>query len=161
MVICLERGADLHMAQLMPLPLTVSCFSKIQIGFTYLVPAHPGCPEQRAVKRLCMCVLHHSAYVIVDGKVIEMGRAQAVRMFENYSYTVTAKETSRSKGWVSKWTRSWKMNQVESLQSQSRQRLTNKTALNLNAQRIIRNSKHHTLNFTGGLASKFARFVSN
>ena len=39
-VICLERGADLHMAQLMPLPLTVSCFSKIQIGFTFLVPAH-------------------------------------------------------------------------------------------------------------------------
>ena len=41
MVICLERDADLHMAQLMPLPLTVSCFSKIQIGFTFLVPAHP------------------------------------------------------------------------------------------------------------------------
>jgi len=39
-VICLERGADLHMARLMPLPLTVSCFSKIQIGFTFLVPAH-------------------------------------------------------------------------------------------------------------------------
>ena len=34
-VICLERGADLHMAQLMPLPLTVSCFSKIQIGFNF------------------------------------------------------------------------------------------------------------------------------
>jgi len=42
MVICLERGANLHMAQLMPLPLTVTCFSKIQIGFTFLVPAHPG-----------------------------------------------------------------------------------------------------------------------
>jgi len=42
MVICLERGADLRMAQLMPLPLTVSCFSKIQIGFTFLLPAHPG-----------------------------------------------------------------------------------------------------------------------
>ena len=40
MVICLEQGADLHMAQLMPLPLTVSCFSKIQIGFAFLVPAH-------------------------------------------------------------------------------------------------------------------------
>ena len=39
MVICVERGADLHMAQLMPLPLTVSCSSKIQIGFTFLVPA--------------------------------------------------------------------------------------------------------------------------
>jgi len=43
-VICFERGADLHMAQLMPLPLTVSCSSKIQIGFTFLVPAYPGCP---------------------------------------------------------------------------------------------------------------------
>ena len=54
-VICLERGADLHMAQLMPLPLTVSCFSKIQIGFTLLVPAHPGSPGKRAVKRVCVC----------------------------------------------------------------------------------------------------------
>jgi len=57
MVICLERGAvDLHMAQLMPLPLTVSCFSKIQIGFTFLVPAHPGSAGKRAVKRVCVCV---------------------------------------------------------------------------------------------------------
>jgi len=56
MVICLEQGADLHMAQLMPLPLTISCFSKIQIGFTFLVPAHPGSPEKRAVKRVCVCL---------------------------------------------------------------------------------------------------------
>jgi len=55
-VIYLERGADLHIAQLMPLPLTVSCFNKIQIGFTCLVPAHPGSPGQRAVKRMCVCV---------------------------------------------------------------------------------------------------------
>ena len=55
MVICLQRGADLHMAQLMPLPLTVSCFSKIQIGFTFPVPAHPGSPGHRAVKRVCVC----------------------------------------------------------------------------------------------------------
>jgi len=54
MVISLERGADLHMAQLMPLPLNVSCFSKIQIGFTFLVPAHPVSPGQRAVKRVCV-----------------------------------------------------------------------------------------------------------
>ena len=54
MVICLELCADLHMAQLMPLPLTVSCFSKIQMGFTFLVPAHPSSPGQRAVKRLCV-----------------------------------------------------------------------------------------------------------
>jgi len=42
--ICLEQGADLHMAHLMPWPLTVSCFSKIQISFTFLVPAHLGRP---------------------------------------------------------------------------------------------------------------------
>jgi len=54
--ICLERGADLHMAQLMPLLLTVSCFSKIQIDFTFLVPAHLGSPGQRVVKRVCVCV---------------------------------------------------------------------------------------------------------
>jgi len=55
-VICLERDTDLHMAQLMPLPLTVSCFSKIQIGFTVLVPAHLGSPGKRAVKRVCVRV---------------------------------------------------------------------------------------------------------
>ena len=55
MVICLERGADLHTAHLMPLPPTVSCFSEIQIGFTFLVPAHPGSPGKRAVKRVCAC----------------------------------------------------------------------------------------------------------
>jgi len=56
MVICLEPGADLHMVQLMPLPLTVSCFSKIQTGFTFLVPAHPGSPGKKAVKHVCVCV---------------------------------------------------------------------------------------------------------
>ena len=70
MVICLDRHADLHMVQLMLLPLTVSCFSKIQIGFTFLVPAHPGRPGKRAVrpKRVCVCVwilkiTPHLAYV--------------------------------------------------------------------------------------------------
>jgi len=56
MVICLEQGADLHMAHLLPLPLTVCCFSKIQIGFTFLVPAYPGSPGKRATKRLCVCI---------------------------------------------------------------------------------------------------------
>jgi len=42
MVMCLKRDTDLLMSQLMPLPLTASCFSEIQIGFTFLVPAHPG-----------------------------------------------------------------------------------------------------------------------
>ena len=55
MVICLEQDADLHMAQLMLLPLNVSCFIKIQIGFTFLVPAHPGSPGKKAVN-VCVCV---------------------------------------------------------------------------------------------------------
>jgi len=78
MVICLKRSADLHMAQLMPLPLTISCFSKIQIGFTFLVPAHPGSPGQGAVKRVrvraracvrarvcaCVCALSDGCVVL-------------------------------------------------------------------------------------------------
>ena len=56
MVISLERGADLHITQLIPLPVTVSGFSKIQIGFTFLVPADPVCPGKKAVKRVCVCV---------------------------------------------------------------------------------------------------------
>ena len=56
------------MAQLMPLPLTVSCFSTIQIGFIFLVPAHPGSPGQRTVNLVCVCAqvaLLLSAYDIV------------------------------------------------------------------------------------------------
>ena len=55
--ICLEQGVGLHMAQLMPSPLTVSCFSKIQIGFSFLVLAHPGSPRQRAIKRVCVFLI--------------------------------------------------------------------------------------------------------
>ena len=47
------------MAQLMPLPLTVSCFSKIQIGFTFLVPAHLGSPGHRAVKRVYIYIFSY------------------------------------------------------------------------------------------------------
>ena len=89
---CLGQGADLHMAQLMPLPLTISCSSKSRLVFTFLVPAHPGVfvvpsfvdevifPHwfylsgvrltqvvldkiKRAVKRLFVCVLHKLAMV--------------------------------------------------------------------------------------------------
>jgi len=52
MVVCLRQDVDLHMAEMMPLPLTVSCSSKIQIGFTILLLAHPGSPSQRAIKRM-------------------------------------------------------------------------------------------------------------
>ena len=69
MVICPERDADLHMAQLMPLPLTVSCFSKIHIGCTFLVSAYPGSREKGPLNG-CVCVSggaqHEAAYRIVS-----------------------------------------------------------------------------------------------
>jgi len=59
-VICLELGADLHMAQLMLLPLTVSCSSKIQIGSTFLVQADVGSPRKGAVKWVCVCLYKYN-----------------------------------------------------------------------------------------------------
>ena len=70
-VVCLEQGADLHMAQRISLPLTLSCFSKIQVGFTFLVPAHPGSPGQRAVKRVCVCVCVCVCAQLVRGTRLE------------------------------------------------------------------------------------------
>jgi len=60
MAVCLEQGADLHMSQLMPLPLTVSCFIKIQIGFTFLIPADLGSPGKG--------LLNGYVYVIIKTK---------------------------------------------------------------------------------------------
>ena len=58
------------MAQLMPLPLTISCSSKIQIGFTFVVLAHLGSPEQRAVKRVCVCVIPGSSWSNVHKTIV-------------------------------------------------------------------------------------------
>ena len=72
MVICLERGADLHMAQLMPLPLTVSRFSKIQIGFTFLIPAYVGSPGKRAIKLVCvLLILSSSVFIPKSGCIVD------------------------------------------------------------------------------------------
>ena len=71
-IICLERGADLHMAQLMPLPLTVPCFTKIQIGVTFLVPAHPGSPGKMAVKWVCVCVCVSVCSLRMDGVLVHL-----------------------------------------------------------------------------------------
>jgi len=80
MVICLERAADLHTAQLMPLPkvpITVSCFSKIQIGFTFLVPAHPGSPGQRAIKWVCVSVISiQKRFCITQKQVVAVQTAK-------------------------------------------------------------------------------------
>ena len=68
----------LHMAQLMPLPLTVSCFSEIQTDFTFLVPAHPGSPGQRAVKRVCVCgITFNTSHVNAKLTDLEYGLSRA------------------------------------------------------------------------------------
>jgi len=84
MVICLEQGADLHMAQLMPLPLIVSCFSKIQIGFTFLVPAHLGSPRQRAVKWVCVA-LHRCGCNLSHKRFCTFNENKTIR-FKNKSF---------------------------------------------------------------------------
>ena len=76
MVICLEWGADLHMAQLMPLPLTVSCFSKIQIGFTFLVPAHLCIPGKRAIKRVCSLWCLRAQFLAFSALTLLVGRQE-------------------------------------------------------------------------------------
>ena len=101
MVICLEQGADLHMAQLMPLPLTVSCFSKIQIGVTFLVPAHPGSPGQRAAKRVCECVCVRANIASVLRQPCYVKLANTNHYSYRYEYTGTssaAKANNRGYG---------------------------------------------------------------
>ena len=93
MVICLERGADLHTAQLMPLPLNVSCFSKIQIGFTFLVPAHLGSSGKRAVRRVCVCVFYFTVVYrhrndISIGPVILLGTPTRLTLTRRQTLTI-------------------------------------------------------------------------
>ena len=91
MVICLERDADLHMAQLMPLTLTVSCFSKIQIGFTFLVPAHLGSSGKRAVRRVCVfyfTVVYRHQNDISIGPVILHGTPMRPTLTRRQTLTV-------------------------------------------------------------------------
>jgi len=66
MVICLERGADLHMAQLVPRH-SLSCFSKIHIGFTFLVPAHLRSPGKGLLNGcVCVCVMRRLSWYLTS-----------------------------------------------------------------------------------------------
>ena len=90
MVICLERGADLHIAQLMPLPLTVSCSRKIQIGLTFLVLAHLGSPGQTAVKRVCVCVGISQKFLL---RVVRVAYGSAVGSVQEGAFALAIKST--------------------------------------------------------------------
>ena len=75
MVICLEQGADLHMAQLMPLPLTVSCFSKIQIGLTFWYRLTRVVPEKGPLNG-CVCVCVCATVLVARGHIAHAAALQ-------------------------------------------------------------------------------------
>ena len=65
MVVCLERGADLYMTQLMPLPLTVSCFSKIEIVLPLWYRITQVVQDKGLLNGcVCVCHSHNSGYKI-------------------------------------------------------------------------------------------------
>ena len=80
MVICLEQGADLHVAQLMPLPLTVSCVSKIQIGVTFLVPAYTSSPEKGPLNGCLLLLLLYITNSILQYSVNKQRRMDRLRV---------------------------------------------------------------------------------
>jgi len=84
----LERGADLHMAQLMLLLLTASCFSKIYTGFTFLVPAHMGSPGKRPLN-VCVCVIMNSNALIITVTFIDLFSCIAASLFNKLTYLLT------------------------------------------------------------------------
>ena len=88
-VIYVERGVDLHMAQLMPLPLSVSCFSKIQTGYTFLVPAHPEVPDKGPLN-VCVCVCCIVVAVVICRHPTTSGLQQAKQLALNLINTVCA-----------------------------------------------------------------------
>ena len=87
MVICLKRGEDLHTAQLMPLPLSVACLSKIQIGFTFLVPDHLGSPGKGPLN---VCV-----FVCLFASIFPELRVLSWRCFRD-----TMDNTTTQKYWI-------------------------------------------------------------
>jgi len=95
MVIRQQLGAYLHMAQLMPLPLTVSCFSKIQIGFAFLVPAHLGSPGKRAVKRVCVIhQLRSSQLFLGQLPTLPQKFEKLIRAFINPAHSLKERQTN-------------------------------------------------------------------
>jgi len=86
-VICQERGADLNIAQLMPLPLTVFCFSEILIGFTFLVEAHLGSPGKKAVKRVYVCVTTALKRTISEFRTNRLRRCFKFSVTQIFPYT--------------------------------------------------------------------------
>jgi len=83
-----------YTAQLMLLPLTVSRFSKIQIGFTFLVPAYPGGPGKRAVKWLCVCVIYDCRRVL--GRAIRNTWLRSASVVTSTTHSTARRSATRT-----------------------------------------------------------------
>jgi len=111
----------------MPLPLTVSCFSKIQIGFTFLVPAHPGSPGQRAVKRVCVCVCVCRRPTVITPDAL---RQRIMRRLDAFSrepvdralFMASPCSFSQGGGWVAGYTKLLNLRAVRGASTVSRDR---------------------------------------
>ena len=95
-VICLQRDADLHIAQLMPLPRTVSCFSKIQIGFTFLVPAHLGSPGKGPLNWCVYCCM----YLLLCAYQINNNNNKSVCFVHVFKMQKPRRRTILMRGWI-------------------------------------------------------------
>jgi len=85
-VVCLEQGADFHMALLMPLPLTVSCFSKIQIVFTFLVLVYPGSPRKGSLNG-CVFVVMALSSSAIEARNRQHEKANTHHRFDTVAYS--------------------------------------------------------------------------
>ena len=99
MVICLERGADWHMSLFLLMPLPLSCSSKIRIGFTVLVPAHPGSAGQRAAKRVCVCtgevgVMQCVSMWTVDAGVVGRSASPSLSVYATATLRTTPRRST-------------------------------------------------------------------
>ena len=114
MVICLE-----HMAQLMPLPLTVSCFSKIQIGFNFLVLAHPVVPEKGPLNG-CVCVCVCVCLCVCVCVCVSVGYAQTPLAFTTLSIGPTLSYSKMGLSFLFPAAGSWCLGPLRFLQSYTR-----------------------------------------
>jgi len=71
MVMCLGRGADLHMAQLMRLPLTISSSSKSRLVLPFWYQLTWVVPDKGPLNRCCVTVVHNIHVIINHATAME------------------------------------------------------------------------------------------
>ena len=91
---CLGWDADLHVAQQMPLPLTISCSSKSRLVLTFLVYLSGTCSpgwsrtySRRAVKWFCVCVVRKGVAQSEVAELFNVNRCTVYRIVRGFETT--------------------------------------------------------------------------